>query len=222
MTTLTAQQKEPAYVANFEYTPASQAAPNSAGVTFAVVNVFYQSNLDFKPYLDLPPWFTWPQFANLDTATKQDFSKLLVSKGFTVLGPFDSYDLIPYSDKKAIDLYLVPTFNLSVLLSREGDSVFDYRIKVNGMITLQLKEILTGELMWSKSIPFKKFDFPLSKPGERIIYWPKVMDLVAKEVAKDIEKQYPELMATISRLIDPEEMRIIKKQCQEIKSKKGY
>ena len=42
------------------------------------------------------------------------------------------------------------------------------------------------------------------------------------DLAKGIEKQYPDLMATISKLIDPEEMRIIKKQCQEIKTKKGY
>lgn len=42
------------------------------------------------------------------------------------------------------------------------------------------------------------------------------------DAAKGLEQQYPELMATISKLIDPEEMQIIKKQCQELKSKKGY
>ncbi len=226
-----AQQKEPAtYVANFEYTPSSQAAPNSAGVTFAVGKVFYQSNTK-------TPWFTWPQFANLDTATKQDLNKLLAAKGFTVRVPFDSYDLIPYSDKKAFDLYLVPTFEVSVLGSRGPASyaIKDIKIEVNGKFTLQLKEIVTGELMWSKTIPFKKFDFLW---GSDILTWenfdPAFNDTGKKfmgvklntermnEVAKSIEKQYPELMAIIARLIDPEEMRIIKKQCQELKSKKGY
>jgi len=37
-----------------------------------------------------------------------------------------------------------------------------------------------------------------------------------------MEQHYPEVMATIAKLIDPEEMKIIKKQCQELKSKKGY
>lgn len=233
----TPRKEEPAYVANFEYTPAPQVAPNSTGVTFAVGNVFYQSN--FKP-----PWFTWPQFANLDTAIKQDLTKLLAAKGFTVRGPFDSYDLIPYQDKKAIDLYPVPTFELSMDPSREVYSMDDIKIEVNGKITLQLREIVTRELMWSKTIPFKKFNFPIffephtfkgiiwqkgtdmkyidDKTVKKIVEWveldTKGMDLVAK----GIEKQYPELMATISRLIDPEEMRIIKKQCQELKSKKGY
>jgi hypothetical protein len=45
---------------------------------------------------------------------------------------------------------------------------------------------------------------------------------IVNELAKGLEKHYPDLMATISKLIDPEEMRIIKKQCQELKSKKGY
>lgn len=42
------------------------------------------------------------------------------------------------------------------------------------------------------------------------------------DVAKGIENQYPDIMTTISKIIDPEEMRIIKKQVQELKSKKGY
>jgi hypothetical protein len=229
------QQKEPAYVANFDYTPASQVAPNSAGVTFAIGNVFYQSN-------SKTPWFTWPQFANLDTAIKQDLTKLLAAKGFTVRGPFDSYDLIPYPDKKATDLYLVPTFELSVLGSREVYSISDVKFEVNGKITLQLREIVTGELMWSKTIPCKKFDSPFGFNNFISVTWqtpdaykyindPRIkkaiesVELSTKgmnEVAKGIEKQYPELMANISRLIDPEEMSIIKKQCQELKSKKGY
>jgi hypothetical protein len=230
-----AQQEEPAYVANFEYTPSSQVAPNSAGVTFGVGSVFYQSN-------SKTPWFTWPQFANLDKATKQDLSKLLAAKGFTVRGPFDSYDLIPYSDKKETDLYLVPTFEISVLGSkREVYSINDVKFEVNGNITLQLREIVTRELMWSKTIPFKKFDSPPGLINFYRVTWEnynpktfndtkvkkfiKEVELSTKgknEAAKGIEKQYPELMDTISRLIDPEEMRIIKKQCQELRSKKGY
>lgn len=45
---------------------------------------------------------------------------------------------------------------------------------------------------------------------------------IMNDVAKGLEKQYLELMATISKLIDTEKMMIIKKQYQELKSKKGY
>ncbi|MFH1552622.1 MAG: hypothetical protein ABID83_03170 [Candidatus Omnitrophota bacterium] len=42
------------------------------------------------------------------------------------------------------------------------------------------------------------------------------------DLAKGLEKQYPDTMATIEKLIDPEEMAMIKKQCQELKGKRGY
>jgi hypothetical protein len=230
-----AQQREPAYLANFEYTRTSQAAPNAAGVTFAVGNVFYKSN-------SKTPWFTWPQFANLDAAIKQDLTELLAAKGFAVRGPFDSYDLIPYSDKKAIDLYLVSTFEVSVIGSKEVYTLDDIKFEVTGKIVIQLKEIVTDELMWSKTIPLRKFESPSGFSNFVSVTWqnkdtykyindPSIKKAIESvelgtggqnEVARGIEKQYPELMATISRLINPEEMEIIKKQCRELKSKKGY
>lgn len=48
--------------------------------------------------------------------------------------------------------------------------------------------------------------------------WPRYMN----DLAKGLEKQYPVIMATIEKLIDPEEMGIIKKQCRELKAKRGY
>ena len=207
------QQEEPVYLANFNYTPESQATSASAGVTFAV-NVNYQSNCGTV-------WLTWPQFANLDAAMKKDLSRIFEEKGITVCGFFDSHDLIPYQDKKASNLYAVPTLELSVT----APVMCSYT--VSGKFTLVLKEIMTGELMWSKTIPLTSFDFQRVNEGFRCN--PKddrlIVDLKAggrNDVAKGIEKQYPGLMVTIAKLIDPEEMMIIKKQCQEIRSKKGY
>lgn len=217
------QEEVNKYVANFNYTPASQAAPGSVGVTFAVGNVNYQSG-------SKTPWFSAPQFANLDKAIKEDLSKLLTAKGFTVRGPFDSYDLIPYSDKKAVDLYLTPTVEMSIVhkdtkAAPGGIASWTYtgNIEISGKINLALREIVTVELMWSKSIPFTKVEFPYSIPNQRTFdYNAFPYNLIMNDVAKGIEKQYPDLMAAFWKLIDPEEMQIIKKQAQELKSKKGY
>ena len=220
------------YGVDFNYTPPTQETPNSAGVTFAVVNVSYQSNSNTD-------WFSWPQFANLDKAIKEDLTKLLAAKGFSVRGPFDSYKLIPSPDKKAIDLYLIPTIELSVNTPVDVYSIEDIKVEVTGKITLELKKVVTRELMWSKSIPFSKFEFPYiiekitwkNLTDTRDVGNPKVKKTIAtlefgtaniNDIARGIEKQYPDLMATIAKLIDPEEMRIIKKQAQELKSKKGY
>lgn len=236
------QEEIAMYVASFNYTPDSQAAAGSAGVTFVVANTAYQTSAK-----DTKPWFMYPQFENLHKAIAEDLTKLLVAKGFSVRGPFDSYDLIPYPDKKAIDLYLIPTISLSFKTPEETYSLEDIKIQVNGTMNLKILEITTRELMWAKSIPFK-FEFPCKQPGQsglnvESIHWgegvasskdvdnTKMKKQITSlelgphsmnEIAKGIEKQYPELMATISKLIDPEEMRMLKKQCQEIRSKKGY
>ena len=223
-------QAEP-YVANFDYAPQTQEPTGSSGVTFAVGNTGYKTN-DKKML-----WFTYPQFGNLNSGLKQDLPEILIAKGFSVRGPFDSYDLIPYSDKKAIDLFLIPTVELLITFKdtkQEVENIFAAppvdiltgNVEVNGKIILELREIVTRELMWSKNIPFAKFEFPYrvrhsafyDKPGQPFDLKPLVMN----EVAQKIEEQYPGLMATLAQLIDPEEMRIIKEQAQKLKNQKGY
>jgi hypothetical protein len=233
------QQEVTVHVANFNYTPDTQAVPGSAGVTLAV------GNLSFKTGTKLL-WFASPQFKNFDKAVKGDLTKLFAAKGFSVRGPFDSYDLMPYPDKKATDLYMAATIELLVggdQYAYSGQSIYslkDIKTEVTGKISLELREAVTRELMWAKSIDIKPFEFPC---GFKRIIWKdlanikdvgneKIKKTIASleldtdniddinDVAKGIEKQYPDLMATISKLIDPEEMRMIKKRCQELKTKK--
>ena len=224
------------YVANFDYTPDSQGAFGSGGVTFAIGNVIYMpsdipsSELWMQELVPIKKvsngklvWSSFSQFDSLNKAIKEDLSELLMAKGFGIRGPFDSYDLIPYSDKKAIDLYLISALELSFMLKDEKWTATYYstgNVEVNGKITLVLREIVTGELMWTKSIPLTKFEFSYSIRGPYHVE--RKFNLIMNDVAKGIEQQYPNLMATVSKLIDPEEMGIIKKQCQELKSKKGY
>lgn len=234
------QQEVATHVANFNYTPDTQAAPGSAGITFAVGDVSYQAAAS-----DAKTWFMYPQFDNLQKAVREDLTKLLMAKGFSVRGPFDSYDLISYQDKKAIDLWLVPTIELSFKTPKETYSIEDIKIEVTGTMKLKMQEITTRELMWAKSIPFK-FEFPCKKPGQnglnvesihwgesvvgsKDVYNRKIKKQITSlklgpssmnEIAEGIEKEYPAIMADISKLIDVEEMRIIRKQCQELKSKK--
>lgn len=233
-TAKSAPKEEVVYVANFNYTPASQAAPGSSGVTFAIGDTTLGYKADSKIL-----WTKAPQFANLHDAIKQDLFKLFTAKGFTVRGPFDSYDLVPYQDKKTIDLYLTPIFEVIINTPDELYTVKGLKLEVVAIMKLELRETVTRELMWFKSIPFTKFDFPwldgtitwrdpLSKASaenDKLLKTIGKMELHIggmNNLAKRIEEQFPAGMDIISKLIDPEEMRIIKKQCQELKSKKGY
>lgn len=223
------------YTPSLTYTPPSSAAANSAGVTFAIGSLSYwpadvPSDLWMQELVPIKKiyngkmiWSTFPQFGNLDEALKQDFQKILMAKGFNIRGPFDSYDLIPYADKKGVDLYLTSTLGLTFALNDEKweDQVYSVgNVTVDGKITLELREIVTRELMWTKTIPLAKIEFPYRIRGPYQVEGK--FNIIMNETVKGLEKQYPDLTATISKLIDPEETRIIKKQAQELKSKKGY
>lgn len=225
-------QKEAAhYVANFSYTPDSRKAPGSGGVAFTVGGAVYASDVKTTQVAD---WRSAPPFAKLNAALKDDLSEILVAKGFSVRGPFDSYDLVPYPDKKQIDFSLVPTLELLATLKdtaveaeRAGSAGKVYHgtgtIEVNGKLTITLQEMMTRELMWTKNIPIAysfPYDvrFPYFETGSR----PFDMGLVMDDLAKGMEQQYPRILETLSNLLDPEEMRIIKRQAQALKGKRGY
>jgi neuraminyllactose-binding hemagglutinin len=218
------------YIAKFDYTPETQAAPNSSGVTFTVANGSYKTNSK-----DMP-WFTYPQFADLGNGIKSDLSDILIAKGFNVRGPFGSYDLIPYSDKKHIDMLLVPQIEINIRIKDQKSQVENIlaappvdiltgNVEVSGKVTVELREIATLVLMWAKSVPFEEFEFsyrirnsPFYNKKHGIVF--DLKPIIITDVAKGLESQYPKIMAAIASLIDAEEMNIIKKQCQEVRTEK--
>jgi hypothetical protein len=228
-------QENNVYVATFDYAPPVEQVPNTFDVTFTVANTVYKTSNNIH-------WFASPQFANFSETIQEDLDDILKVKGFNVRGPYESYDLIPFQDKKAIDLLLVLTAELTVALKDHkeqavnmwqagADQVQTGNAEIRGRIILEMKEISTQELMWAKTIPIKNFTFPytirvqfkeykrIKESGHRGLY---NYNPIFEGMARGVEDQYPNIMSTIDGLIDPEEMEIIKKQCQELKSKKGY
>lgn len=223
--------------AEFKYAPAaSTAAP--AGVTLTVGDVSYKAN---RPILkDFKPWFMYAQFETLKDSLRRDLEAILKAKGLGVRGPFDSYDLIPYQDKKNIDLYLSPAVELRVNTPEEIRSYNDIKVEVDGNIAVELREVFTRELMWAKKVPFTVFTVPhnllavswkenlpkairLDNTTPKAVQWFYVdPEGLAAGIAQGFEAQYPVLLGTFDTLIDPEEMAVLRKQCQEVKSKKGY
>ncbi|MBN2178738.1 MAG: hypothetical protein JW743_04865 [Deltaproteobacteria bacterium] len=223
-----ASRTEDKYRANFVYTSdAQENIPYNGEVIFTVSSILFKTKGSLL-------WFSSQQFVNLPDAIKQDSLEILTAKGFGVRGPYDSYDVIPFQDKKNIDLLLIPTLELSVILSEQKEELENYwawqsptnqtgKAEVSGKITIELREITTRELMWTKTIPVKEFEFSylVSIPWGTNRAPGKLYDAnpVFDGMAKGLEKQYPDLIGTIKELIDPEEMAIIKKQCQELKNK---
>lgn len=216
------------YLANFSYTPEHPKARGSSGVTFTISAPVYVSDTKSTQGKD---WRNSSSFSQLTAALKEDISEILVAKGFNVRGPFDSYDIIPYPEKKQIDLYLIPTLELfatwkdtNVETQNTGFSGKAYRgtgtIEISGRLVINLQEIMTRELMWTKGIPISysfPYDvrFPYFDTGSR----PFDMGLVIDSMAKGLEQQYSGILTTFSNLLNTEEMHVIKRQAQAAKSK---
>jgi hypothetical protein len=230
--------KEPEkYQAAFNYTLTTEtASPNFADITFSIAEPVFQTKGKLM-------WFASEQFASFPDTLKQDMQKILIGKGFGIRGPYSSRDMIPFQDKKDIDLYLVPRFELSVNVNDFKEKpenmwvaaatiIQTGNVEISGSFKIEMQEIATNELLWVKTIPVKDFSFPFTgyvtceeytktgstyKPGQ--IY---NFTSVLNGMAKGLEQQYPELMATLDKLIATEEMKILQTQAQELKKKRGY
>jgi len=219
------------YVAQFNYSPPTQAAVQQSSAVFTVLKANYK-------YAGQKAWLSKPQFANFDKAIAEDLPEIITAKGFSVHGLFDSYDLIPYKDKKTVDFYLLPVVTFSVampsLVGMNADVVAAMKVgsspvKVIVKMNLELREIITRELMWSKSVNFTEFEVPFKSVASDYDYknWIVVKvnfrpEALENFIAEEMEKQYPVLMDTIYNFIDPEEITIIQKRAQEIRKSEGF
>ncbi len=232
-----AKNVEPS-VATFAYTPSTEQAPNSQGVTVAVAKASFfpsrvpdaddtwshQLNLLDKidPSTGEMLWFAFPQFQNLPARLRKDTAEILFAKGFKVRGPYESYSAIPAADKNTIDLYFIPKMKLIFTqrankLNRGTDTI-DTDIEVEGTVTLEVQKISTHESLWTKSIPLEKIAFTSRMPSAGYNVSDR-FDSIMNEVAKGIERQYPTLMGSVAAAIDPQEIKALKKSST---GKTGY
>jgi hypothetical protein len=226
------KKEEPAYVPpSFSFTPPSTAPAGSADVTFAIVNASYSEN---------QPWTgEWP-FTDVSKNMSLDFQQIVSARGFSVRGPFASYDEMTFPDKKGSDLVLQPTLEIRLdirnvryneirppLLSLQTRSTYSLRgnAVISGRVTLSLMESLSKERMWFKSVELAQTAIPIE--GEKA-YWtpPGGVDLsdpgIAKPLGKTMEALYAKVMQAAWNYLDPGEMRLVKKQAEEVKKKKVY
>lgn len=217
--------------AGYEYSPSSKAEPDSAGLAIAIGKVEYKSG---KENL----WSSSPELKSLDQAIKNDLAKILKAKGVGVKGPFSS-DKIPKSEKKSTDLLLKSTIEIS----GKSEPVYrfnDIKVELKGKFILTLEDVATREIIWSSNVPLPfiaKFDY--NDPS----FWKKVYSItwdnpmtadkiddekilksiqsvnlmppILDDFAQGMEKQYPEMMASIEKMLDPQEIKTFKNQAQE-------
>lgn len=245
-----AAPENPGYTADFRYVPAGpgkkeapEGKPAAAAVktvpkmNFTIGDLSYKAN---RPALkDARPWFMYPQFAGLKDAIRRDLTAILEAKGLGVLGPFESYDMIPYQDKKNLDIYMSPAAELRISVPGEIRSYGDIKVWVEGNIAIELRESSTRELMWVRRVVLSRFEVPhtllsvawkenlpkkirLDNTTKKAVDWVYLdLEQLFNGIAKGVEAQYPALMAEMDAQIVPAGMAELKRQCAEIRAKKN-
>lgn len=224
-------EADPYVPPTFDFTPLSNAAPGSAEVTFAIVNSAYSED---------QPWTrVWP-FNDVSRNMALDFQEIVSARGFSVRGPFGSYDEITFPDKKGSDLVLQPTLEIrldvrNISYVKRSPVLVGLRLRdrwsmkgeavIGGRVTLSLMESLSRERMWFKSIELPQQVIPWE--GQKQYYEAQQgADLsdpaISRPLGETMKDFYAKVMQASWKYLDPEEMKLVKKQSEEIRKKKVY
>ncbi len=146
------------YAFNFETPP--PAPPKSVDVAIIVVETEFWKTDVFREesYRALGD--------GLARSMGVDLQKIVIAKGITVLGPYETYDEVVYGDKKTASLMLAPKLEMQIAVNYFGPATKisgvnqagqyehrmsrDFEMKVEGYLTLVMMEPLSREKMWIK------------------------------------------------------------------------
>ena len=148
------------YAFNFETPP--PAPPKSVDAAIIVVETeFWKSNVfDEESYRTLGNM--------LAQSMGVDLQKIVIAKGMTAIGPYETYDEVVYGDKKIASLMLAPKLEIQITVNYFGPATKisgvnqsrqyenrmsrDFEMKVGGYLTLVMMEPLSREKMWIKKL----------------------------------------------------------------------
>lgn len=165
----------PRIAPSFDYAPTQQAEPMSANITFAVVGTEVVGTESETPV---------PLFERFSSSMAGDFAEILTARGYSIRGPFRTYDEMTFPDKEGSNLVLTATVDftydtsqlkpvavgsgigvvdaIDALLRTDTSSDSRFRIegtvRVEGRVTLIVAESLTYEKMWTKSVDMQSID----------------------------------------------------------------
>ena len=225
------QQSVTVKVANFSFTPDSTAKPKSQDLAFVLINPSYAESFHYSPY---------HPFNDFAKAMAQDVEQTIVARGYSIFGPYSTPDEMVYSDKKNSDIILYvdiePEINLQNVKANQnfhsslygGTGYYTYSFSgsmiMSGKINLTAKAVWNQEKLWIKSIPMeqKTIEIASTKTYEvnsLVAAFQNSDPGVVNPVVDAMEQYYTSIMKLIYAHLDPEEMKDVKKQADEIKAK---
>ncbi len=216
-------------IGNYDFTPSPIEKPNSAGITFALVNPNFISGFKHSEV---------QVFKSFVKGMQGDFEELLVARGYALRGPFPSRDEMVYSDKEQSDLALTVGVDIDIqeATPRHWVQVFSlseqkpYRyvgtLVLSGKVNLEVFEPTTGEKLQVKSISLPQINVDVKSVEAYYLTGSlglPIQDVgISNPLTSALEGYYKTIMQTAWGHLDVNEMRVLVKQSKQIKGKANF
>ncbi len=214
----------------FDYIPKTTNKSGSAKMVLASLKPYYAKSFT-EGGTEL--------FKSFQTALGGDIEELIISKGFSMKGPYVSYDEMIFEDKKRVDVAVVIEISPEFVAADGGwkehvnlftkDITYSYEgtASLIGKINLSGLEPLTGEKIWSKSVQIPNVENIKIATTARHTYKESAGMLlkdpgVYNAIGTALQSQYIGIMEKIATYFNVEEFQSLKGQITELKSKKGF
>ena len=214
---------------SFDYNP-SETTAGKTNITFAVVGSQFEAPFD-SPRV--------PLFERFSSNMADDFAEIITARGYTLRGPFRTFDEMTFIDKDNSNLILTAKVELKPdlsqteivfvknLLTAGGTWRISGQVIVTGRISLIVSESLTNEKMWTKSVNIRPITAELT-PMRYALSNITIEDTLKNDdkfytsLGLKLDRQYHEIMNRTYGYLDPREMSLISKQAAELKKRKIF
>lgn len=230
----------PLDVASFNYDPPETKAPGSAGMNIILVSPQFAQTFRYsgrEPY------------QSFGESMAADFEEILTARGYTVQGPYDSYDSIVFSVKERGDLILEINIDIkqndsgltktqesdfmsALILSTAGATPTPYykvkgTIGLSGRLTFKASEPQTREKMWVKNIDIKP---QLVSVSSNKAWNYSAMQTggfyddpgIHNPILVSLREIYHDALTQAYTYLEPQELQTLRPQIQRIKQRVGY
>ncbi len=223
----------PLIVPDFGFSPPSPVSPGSAGINIAMIEPAYSGNFI---YARKSP------FRQFRDNMGKDFEQILTAHGYILKGPYDSYDLMTYSDKNECELGLDIELNVDILQTSggwnhvppvsygiygTGGNYSEYKgtLNLSGKINISVIETFTRQKLLVKSVPIPQEDITVNAEAQfnfNATGIPLEDPGVHNPIANSLSNFYKSIMKLGWDLLSKEELEHLQKQVPEIREKAGF
>ena len=224
------KEATPLIVPDFDFSPPKPVAPGSAGIKIGLIDPIYSGNF---LYSNKSP------FTQFRKNMGKDFEEILTARGYILKGPYESYDLMTYSDKTECELGLDVDIDLNILQTSGGWTYvppglygiggnytkYSGTLNLSGKITISIIETFTRQKLLVKSVPVPQQDitvegernYPIGSSGI-----PIDDPAVHNPIAKSLSNFYKTTMQRGWDMLAKEDLVHVQKQVPEIREKAGF